>query len=112
LLSQGFWLSGALSITGRGSSRFGKRYETETLSHLRVRVFTPVPVASSVEQRFPLTQLRQFPVSVRFPTTLWLMGEYLALFSTGTGIHYCYQLHDPLLAESLRIIFKLLWGEL
>lgn len=84
-------------------------YDEERRSILKVRVFSDPSLSRDVQKRFPLTKLRSFPTGVNFPSTLWLMGNYLALFVITDRLHYAYQLEDRALAASLRVVFQLLW---
>lgn len=88
-----------------------KKFRTVREEKLNVRVFTNVPISDFLESKFPRTKLRPLPTGYKFSTTLWLMGDYVALISTREKPHYLYQLEDPALAENLRVIFRLLWRD-
>ena len=88
-----------------------KRFQTIRLEKLSVRVFTNAPIAGLLSSKFPRTLLRPLPSGYTFSSTLWLMGDYIVLLSCREKPHYMYQLEDPILAENLRVIFRLLWKE-
>ena len=58
---------------------------------------------------FSRTEIRPLPVRYSFPSSLWLFGNYLLLLQTREKPHFCVHIHDLMLAQSLRIIFSMLW---
>lgn len=88
-----------------------KRYQKEREERLNVKVFSNVPIASALASRFPKTILKKPPEGHVFPCSLWLMGDFIILLSCQEKPHYSYQLEDPALADSLRVVFRMLWPE-
>lgn len=79
-------------------------------TRITVNVFSNAVVAKDLRDRWPLTHLRPFPEGFDFTSTLWLMGNYVVVMSTRRRPHYALQLKDPLLAESIRFMFRMLWS--
>ena len=87
------------------------KFSEERKTKIRLRIFSNFPVSDSLEKKFPLTKIRSLPDKHDFSSTTWLMGDYLVIFSTNHKPYYGYQIQDPVLAENLRTIFRLLWKE-
>lgn len=76
---------------------------------IKLRIFSNFPASEYLEERFPLTKIRPLLSTHDFSSTTWVMGNHMVIFSTRQKPFYGYQFYDPVLAENLRIIFKMLW---
>lgn len=85
------------------------RREELRRDRIYVNVFSNVAVASSLRERWPKTKLRPFPEGYDFTSTLWLCGNFVIVIAS-RRTHYALQLRDPLLAESIRFMFRMLWN--
>ena len=86
------------------------KFEKVRKEKMKVRVFIDVPVASDLQKRFPNTILRPLPLHPQFTATVFLMGEFLLLLMSRQKPHYAFQIRDAVLAENLRVVFRLLWA--
>lgn len=48
----------------------------------------------------------------QFTSTVWVAGEYLVMVSTRVEPHYLVEIHDALLAQNMRQLFKGIWKSL
>ncbi|MBP9837979.1 MAG: hypothetical protein KBC84_04630 [Proteobacteria bacterium] len=55
-------------------------------------------------------EIRAISKSFNFTSTIWVLGDYIVVIMTGHEPQYSYQLHDSLLASNLRMVFRMLWG--
>jgi len=48
---------------------------------------------------------------VNFTATVWVCGEYIVVIATQQHPFYLYEIHDQLLADNMREMFKKLWKQ-
>jgi sugar-specific transcriptional regulator TrmB len=53
--------------------------------------------------------VRFWKESVNFNSTIWIAGDYIITVNTRTHPFYLVEMHDPMLAENLRDIFRAIW---
>lgn len=64
-----------------------------------------------VKDKFPRRrQVKPVPEPFHFSSTIWILGEYILLIMTRQKPEYAFQMKDPVFAENLRTLFKMLWG--
>ncbi len=55
-------------------------------------------------------EIRKFPISGEFKSSIWIMGDYVVMVFTNKRPHYAFQLRDESLSSNLRSIFRVLWS--
>ena len=69
---------------------------------------------SSVEKilkgKIQRREVRTLASAVNFESTIWVMGDYVIVIMTRRTPVYAFQIHEPLLASSLRVLFKILYN--
>lgn len=90
-----------------------KRHQRIRQDTINVRVFSDAPkaVRDELHHRFPRTLLRPLPSGYEFSSTFWLVGDFLVLIVAHDRPHYAFQIRDSVLAQNIRVIFRLLWKE-
>ncbi|MDD5068793.1 MAG: helix-turn-helix domain-containing protein [Candidatus Pacebacteria bacterium] len=51
----------------------------------------------------------RFVEGMNFTSTVWVMGDYIAMVATGAHPFYLFEIHDQTLAHNMREVFKKLW---
>jgi sugar-specific transcriptional regulator TrmB len=76
-------------------------------------VYCVVTNRSAIEDELAVTaahrNTRYISSGYQFSSTIWIVGEYVVLIMTNQKPHYAFQLIDPVFAQNLRMVFKLMW---
>ncbi|MEK7510636.1 MAG: helix-turn-helix domain-containing protein [Patescibacteria group bacterium] len=76
----------------------------------KVRLFSN---ASKIEERLEgkiPTRTIKFLKDSRFTATTWVVGDYLVMISSRKSPFYLVEIHDALMAENMREVFKNMWA--
>ena len=79
-------------------------------SKYQVRLFSN---ASKIEQKLEgkiAERSVKFLQDSRFTATTWVVGDYLVMISTATKPFYLVEIHDALMADNMREVFKNMWA--
>lgn len=63
------------------------------------------------KRRYTARQIR-FWAGMEASTTIWIAGDYIVMIATRTRPHYLVEIHDRVMAENLRQVFKNIWRTL
>ncbi len=73
-----------------------------------VRLFTNVSkIEEKMEGKIPERNIKF--LKSRFTSTTWVVGDYLVMISTAKSPFYLVEIHDALMAENMREVFKNMW---
>ena len=75
-----------------------------------IKCFSNRPVVDEqIKRKVPGREIRLFPESMTITCSVFVYGEYMIMLLTRDKPHCAFQLHNPVFAENLRAVFKLLW---
>ncbi len=79
----------------------GKKYQ--------VRLFSNASkIEEKLEGKIPERSIK-FLKSSRFTATTWVVGDYLVMIATASKPFYLVEIHDALMAENMREVFRNMW---
>ncbi len=64
--------------------------------------------AQKLENLTPVRTFKYWP-HAEFTATVWVHGEYIVFFSLNVKPFYAIEIHNPLFAENMRVLFKGVW---
>jgi sugar-specific transcriptional regulator TrmB len=79
----------------------GMKYEVKLFSNAS-------KIEEKLEGKIPERNIK-FLKSSRFTATTWVVGDYLVMISTSKAPFYLVEIHDALMAENMREVFKNMW---
>jgi len=62
--------------------------------------------------KYPNRKNKYWDKVQNFTVTMWVMGNYIVMVSTQQRPHYLIEIHDPVMAQNQRELFKGIWSEL
>ncbi len=68
-------------------------------------------IERSLRGKIPRREVRVLGDEFNFQSSFWVMGDYVVLIMTRESPMYAFQIHDALLAGSLRLIFRHLYDQ-
>lgn len=75
-----------------------------------IRLFSnAAPIERKMQGKVDRRNIRPGPPQLRFDSTLWICGDYIIMLMTRRKPHYGYEIHDEVLAGTLRGVFRALW---
>jgi sugar-specific transcriptional regulator TrmB len=79
--------------------------------HYRAQVFTnESQIEEKIKYRYPKQKRNvRFLKEQTFTATLWVCGDYLIIIATQQHPFYAFEIHDQLLANNMKTMFKKLW---
>ncbi len=60
-------------------------------------------------RKLPGRSIRQLPERFTFSSTVWVLRPYIIMITTHQKPHYAFQFRDPVFADNLTMVFKMLW---
>ena len=87
-----------------------RRFHVE--SEIKGRLLTnDAVVEQKLKGRIPRRSHRVLSSQIDFKSTIWVQGHYVVQIMSRKKPNYCFQIQDPLLAENMRLIFKMLYEQ-
>ena len=79
--------------------------------HYQGQVFTnDSNIEAQIKGKYPKDKRNvRFLAGQNFTATVWVCGDYLITIATGQHPFYAFEIHDLLLAQNMRGMFKKLW---
>lgn len=62
------------------------------------------------KKKFQQRQIRFWDKSHNFQATTWILGDYVVMIVTNQKPHYLVEIHDKVLANDMREVFKGIWN--
>jgi hypothetical protein len=62
------------------------------------------------QKKFTRRQIRFWDQSKNFTATTWVSGDYVIMIVTNQKPHYLVEIHDAVLAQNMREVFKGIWN--
>ena len=66
-------------------------------------------IEKKLKWRYPERQIKEWKKATHFLSSIWVVGEYVVILNTRRRPFYMYEIHDEVLANDLREVFKNLW---
>jgi len=77
----------------------------------KAQVITNVSkIESKIKGKYPQKRGVRFLPDVDFTATVWVCGDYLIVINTREHPFYLFEIHDQLMANNMREMFKKLWS--
>jgi len=78
----------------------------------KAQVITNVSkIETKIKGKYPQKRGIRYLPDVNFTATVWVCGDYLITINTKEHPFYLFEIHDKLLAENMRVMFKKLWSQ-
>jgi len=61
------------------------------------------------KRKYTRRKIKNFKKNIPFTATTWVMGDYYVMLVTDKRPHYAIEIHNPVIAENQREVFKELW---
>jgi sugar-specific transcriptional regulator TrmB len=61
------------------------------------------------KRKYPRRKIKNFKKNIPFTASTWVMGDYIVMLVTDKRPHYAIEIHNPVIAENQREVFKELW---
>jgi len=63
------------------------------------------------EKKYPGRKIKILKRKNPFTATTWINGDYIIMIVTDQRPHYAIEIHNPVLAENFRQVFKIMWEQ-
>jgi sugar-specific transcriptional regulator TrmB len=78
----------------------------------KAQVITNVSkIETKIKDKYPQKRDIRYLPDVNFTATVWVCGDYLITINTKEHPFYLFEIHDQLLADNMRVMFKKLWSQ-
>jgi len=80
--------------------------------HYKAQIFTnESKIETQIKGKYPKQKRNvRFLKDLNFTATVWVSGDYLIVIATHQRPFYAFEIHDKLLAQNMREMFKKLWA--
>jgi len=63
------------------------------------------------KRKYARRKIKNLKKKAPFTATTWVIGDYIIMLVTDKRPHYAIEIHNPVLAENQREIFKIMWAQ-